>query len=276
VLIGLWVLRRAYSFHLEFGRLVMGFGTDFNATDQHGQTGIEMETGGNVDRVAFSGPLSSNVDRVAFSGPLTGNTDRVAFSGPLTGNADRVAFSGPLSGPLNKRPGRRSARFNIPGDGATTSKSNGGDEGYVEITLDVMDDSIAVHSVKPAGPGDQEDPEIALLAKDLEKKTSFGSSIIRNASARIKHVSQELKRLTSFTKRSHPGRLDRSKTGAHHALLGLKFITKTKGGADWNLVDQKFDELAVEGYLPRAHFGQCIGKSREPGVLNPRYHNESK
>jgi respiratory burst oxidase len=237
----------------------MGFGTDFNATDQHGQTGIEMETGGNVDRVAFSGPLSSNVDRVAFSGPLTGNADRVAFSGPLTGNADRVAFSGPLSGPLNKRPGRRSARFNIPGDGATTSKSNGGDEGYVEITLDVMDDSIAVHSVKPAGPGDQEDPEIALLAKDLEKKTSFGSSIIRNASARIKHVSQELKRLTSFTKRSHPGRLDRSKTGAHHALLGLKFITKTKGGADWNLVDQKFDELAVEGYLPRAHFGQCIG-----------------
>lgn len=215
----------------------MGLDTDFHAADQHGETGLHgilKEPGGNVDRVAFSGPLSSNMDR--------------------------VAFSGPLSGPLNKRPGRRSARFNIPGDGATSSKSNSGDEGYVEITLDVMDDSIAVHSVKPAGPGDQEDPEIALLAKDLEKRSSFGSSIIRNASARIKHVSQELKRLTSFTKRApYPGRLDRSKTGAHYALQGLKFITKTKGGGDWNLVEKRFDELAVDGSLSRAHFGQCIG-----------------
>jgi len=63
-----------------------------------------------------------------------------------------------------------------------------------------------------------------------------------------------------------------NKTGAHHALMGLKLITKTKGGGDWNLVDQRFDELAVDGYLSRALFGQCIDKCREPGVVIPHYH----
>jgi len=62
----------------------MGLDTDFNAADQHGETGIEKEAGGNADRVAFSGPLTSNMGRVGFSGPLTGNGDRVAFSGPLS------------------------------------------------------------------------------------------------------------------------------------------------------------------------------------------------
>uniref|UniRef100_A0A0C9S5Y5 TSA: Wollemia nobilis Ref_Wollemi_Transcript_12342_3899 transcribed RNA sequence n=1 Tax=Wollemia nobilis TaxID=56998 RepID=A0A0C9S5Y5_9CONI len=196
------------------------------AADQHGESGIEMEVPGS-ERVGFSGPMS----------------------GPM---------SGPLSGPLNKRGGKRSARFNVP-ESSATSSSGTTDEGYVEITLDVKDDTVAVHSIKPAGQ-DREDPEMTLLAKDLEKKASFGSSMMRNASARIKQYSQELRRLASVTKRTSygPEILDRTKSGAHLALKGLKFIAKSGGTAEWNRVAQKFDELAENGILPRAQFGQCI------------------
>ncbi|XP_058102675.1 respiratory burst oxidase homolog protein C-like [Magnolia sinica] len=175
--------------------------------------------------------------------------------------SDRIAFSGPLSGPLNKRGGRKSARFNIPETTNISRNSSmaGGDDAYVEITLDVRDDSVAVHSVKTAGGGASEDPEVTLLAKTLEKRSSFGSSVIRSASSRIRQVSQELKRLASITRRPSVGRFDRTKSAAAHALKGLKFISKTDGGAGWSAVDKRFDELAVNGTLPRAVFGQCIG-----------------
>ncbi|KAH8492711.1 hypothetical protein H0E87_022080 [Populus deltoides] len=166
--------------------------------------------------------------------------------------SERLAYSGPLSGPLNKRPGRKSARFSIPG--TTTSK----DEQYVEITLDVRNDSVAVHSVKAAN-GVEEDPEMALLAKGLEKRSA--SNVVRTASARIRQVSHEIKRLASFSKRPPPGRLDRSKSAAAHALKGLKFISKTDGGAGWAAVEKRFDEItaSTDGLLPRARFCECIG-----------------
>ncbi|XP_024972190.1 respiratory burst oxidase homolog protein C-like [Cynara cardunculus var. scolymus] len=181
---------------------------------------------------------------------------------------DRAAFSGPLSGPLNKRGNRKSARFNIP-DGAPGSssgsvKSNNNDD-YVEITLDVRDDSVAVHSVKTAGGADVEDPELTLLAKGLEKRSSFGSSVVRNASARIRQVSEELKRLTSFSKRQPASRLDRTKSAAAHALKGLKFISKTDGGAAWAALEKRFGDLTAttNGLLPRSLFGECIGMNKE-------------
>ncbi|KAJ0988701.1 hypothetical protein J5N97_007057 [Dioscorea zingiberensis] len=169
--------------------------------------------------------------------------------------SDRIAYSGPLSGPLNKRAGRKSARFNIPADAAPA----GDDEVYVEITLDVRDDSVAVHSVKPAGSGECEDPDVTLLARTLEKRSSFGSSVIRTASSRIRQVSQELRRLASLTMRQGPGRVERSRSAAVHALQGLKFISKTDGAAGWPAVEKRFDELAVDGSLPRTLFAQCIG-----------------
>ncbi|KAK1271049.1 hypothetical protein QJS04_geneDACA021054 [Acorus gramineus] len=184
-------------------------------------------------------------------------SDRIAFSGPL---------SGQLSGSLNKRTSKKSARFNIPGStvaggGGAVAMAGGEDEAYVEITLDVRDDSVAVHSVRPAGGGQSEDPEVTLLAKTLEKRSSFGSSVIRSASSRIKQVSQELRRLASITLRQPPaGPIDRSKSAAAHALVGLKFISKTDGAAGWSAVERRFDDLATdEGLLLRSLFGQCIG-----------------
>ena len=175
--------------------------------------------------------------------------------------ADRTAYSGPLSGPLNKRGGRKSARFNLP-DSAGGSAGGDDDQAYVEITLDVRDDSVAVHSVKAAGGGEIEDPELTLLAKGLEKRSSFrASAVVRNASSRIKQVSQELKRFASFSKKSNQaGRFDRNKSAAAHALKGLKFISKTDGGTGWAAVEKRLDDLTAGGLLPRSLFGECIGK----------------
>lgn len=167
-------------------------------------------------------------------------------------SGERAPYSGPLSGPLNKRGTRKSARFNIP------ESSSAQDEQYVEVTLDVRDDSVAVRSVKAAEM--EEDPEATLLGKGLEKRST--SKVMRNASTRIRQVSQEIKRLTSFSKRPPPpGRLDRTRTAAAHALKGLKFISKTDGGAGWAAVEKRFDEItaSTDGLLPRSRFCECIG-----------------
>ncbi|GKV45519.1 hypothetical protein SLEP1_g52590 [Rubroshorea leprosula] len=167
-------------------------------------------------------------------------------------------YSGPLSGPLNKRPGKRSPRFNLPEK----------EEQYVELTLDVRENSVTVHSVR--GTADavgcsndklEEDPELLLLAKGLEKKSSFGSSMVRNASVKLRQMGNELKRLASFSKKPPPDRFDRTKSAAAHALKGLKFISKTDGSAGWAAVEVRFDEITASngGALPRSRFGECIG-----------------
>ncbi|KAI3820625.1 hypothetical protein L1987_08173 [Smallanthus sonchifolius] len=179
--------------------------------------------------------------------------------------ADRKSFSGPL----NKRGTRKSARFNVPEDSgssiASGSVRSGNNDDYVEITLDVVDDTVAVHSVKAAGGGDVEDPELTLLAKGLEKRTTLGASVVRNASARIRQVSEELRKLTSFSRRPPAGRYDRTKSAATHALKGLKFISKNDGAAAWAALEKRFDELTVNttGLLPRALFGECIGMNKD-------------
>ncbi|KAF9620497.1 hypothetical protein IFM89_013114 [Coptis chinensis] len=191
-------------------------------------------------------------------------------------NSETESDGIPHSGPLNKKGGRKSARFIVPettktvrsGSSSSFSRSSVAvdQEDYVEITLDVRDDSVAVHSVKTAGGADMnEDPEVTLLARTLEKRTSFGSSVVRTASSRIKQVSQELKRLASLTRRPSGARFDRTKSAAAHALKGLKFISKTDGGAGWAAVEKRFNDLtaSTNGILPRSLFGECIGMNRE-------------
>jgi respiratory burst oxidase len=176
----------------------------------------------------------------------------VPHSGPLTnkpGGRKSARFAESVSAPLSAPPPRASAR-------AAT------DDDYVEITLDVRDDSVAVHSVKPAAGGD--DSDVTLLARTLEKRSSsFGHAVIRNASSRIKQVSQELRRLASVNRRggaAGPRGVDRSKSGAAHALKGLKFISKTDGAAGWPAVERRFDDEARDGLLHRSKFGKVIGK----------------
>ncbi|KAK5777274.1 respiratory burst oxidase homolog protein C-like isoform X1 [Gossypium arboreum] len=174
--------------------------------------------------------------------------------------SEKVPHSGPLSGPLNKKvaAGKKTAHFNIP------DSSSSKDDRYVEITLDVTADSVAVQSVKAANGGDlQEDPELSLLAKGLEKK----SNVVRNASAKIRQVGHELKRLTSFSKK--PARFDRTKSAAAHALMGLKFISKNECGHGWEAVEKRFDDITASnnGVLPRSRFGECIGMESKEFAL---------
>ncbi|KAK8447781.1 hypothetical protein SEVIR_8G151700v4 [Setaria viridis] len=182
----------------------------------------------------------------------------------------------PHSGPLSKKTGaRKSARFaesvsaplSAPPPRASPSATD--DDDYVEITLDVRDDSVAVHSVKPAAHGGAggEDPDVTLLARTLENRrsSSYGHNVIRNASSRIKQVSQELRRLASINRHGGGGRtLDRSKSAAAHALKGLKFISKAEGAKGWEAVEERFDKLAPNGLLHRSKFGQCMTGMREP------------
>lgn len=147
----------------------------------------------------------------------------------------RVGFSGPMSGPLvtsNKKSSKKSARF-----------KDQEDEDFVEITLDVRDDTVSVQNIRGG------DPETALLASRLEKRPS-------SLSVRLRQVSQELKRMTSSKKFD---RVDRTKSGAARALKGLKFMTKNVGTEGWSQVEKRFHELAVEGKLPKTRFSQCIG-----------------
>ncbi|KAI4343526.1 hypothetical protein L6164_010865 [Bauhinia variegata] len=151
---------------------------------------------------------------------------------------ERVGHSGPLKKELDE-------------DGGS----------YVEVTMDIHGDSVALHSIKTvAGSEIGEDEKLGLLGKGLEKKTSFGPSLIRNASIRMKQVSQELKRFASFSKRVPSRHNDRTKSAAVHGLKGLsalkelKFINKTDDGAGWAEVEKQFDKLTAttHGYLPRS------------------------
>ncbi|KAF9607549.1 hypothetical protein IFM89_036911 [Coptis chinensis] len=179
------------------------------------------------------------------------------------------------SGPLNKRWSRKnSVKFSnllAPPSTTTTTSGNNMDGDVIEITLDVRDDSVAVHSVKTAN--DVEDPEMTLLAKSITDKafekrsSSLGSSALRSASIRIK---QELNRLASFTSSSSASankkRYDRTKSAARHALKGLKFIThKTDAAAAWLAIEKRFHDSTAStgGLLPRALFGECIGMNKE-------------
>lgn len=103
-------------------------------------------------------------------------------------------------------------------------------EDYVEITLEMRDETIS--TMKP--------------------KATLRSVL----SGRLKTMVKSL----SFTSR----RLDRSKSsGAMFALRGLRFIAKNDAvGRGWDEVAKRFDELAVEGMLPKSKFGRCIGKRR--------------
>lgn len=199
-------------------------------------------------------------------------SDRATFSGPILG----LATGGNVS---KKRASKKSARFNLPpeitmaktystGSSAAASApplAAADNDDYVEITLDIRDDSVAVHSVTQGADGGHEDPELALLAKrTLESKSaSFRSFLFNNAS--IKQVSQELKRVLSRRPSTNAGgsRFDRNKSAAAHALKGLKFITTKTGasGNGWSPVEKRFNDLTAssDGLLHRSQFAECIG-----------------
>ncbi|XP_062204742.1 respiratory burst oxidase homolog protein B-like [Phragmites australis] len=160
-----------------------------------------------------------------------------------SGQAENGGGAGP---PALRSGSRRSTRFKDENE-------------YVEVTLDVGDDdAVAVRSVKNvAGGGDLQ--EVALL-----ERPPPGSG---GLSSKLKAARAELRRVTS-AKRAVPlsallrgdrRRLDRSTTGAARALRGLQFLNQAAVTQGWPVVEKRFHRLAVDGFLIRSRFGQCIG-----------------
>ncbi|KAG4391512.1 hypothetical protein GLYMA_05G198700v4 [Glycine max] len=149
-------------------------------------------------------------------------------------------------------------------DSGTKSQAEAEGQHYVEVTMDIHRDSVALHSVKTVAAGvdmvEEEGDKLGLMGKRLEKKTTFGASVVQSAANRMK----QLKRLASFSKPA-PKHFERTKSAVGHALTGLKFISKTDGGAGWGEVEKQFNKLTATtgGYLPRALFAQCLGLNKE-------------
>nr|WOW72678.1 ferric reductase [Mangifera indica] len=157
--------------------------------------------------------------------------------------SNRVGYSGPLSGPIISTGKKNSSKKN--------SARFKDDDRYVEITLDIHDDSVSVQNIRGGGS------ETAYLASRLERKAS-SSSLGSQLSIKLRQVSRELKRMTSSRRFN---KVDRSKSGAARALKGLQFMSSNKniGSEGWSQVELRFQELAVNGLLPKSSFGQCIG-----------------
>jgi len=160
-----------------------------------------------------------------------------------------------------------------PDSGTKSQGEEAEGQHYVEVTMDIHRDSVALHSVKTVAADDvdmveeeeEEGDKLGLMGKKrLEKKTSFGASVVQSAANRMK----QLKRLASFSKPA-PKHFERTKSAVGHALTGLKFISKTDGGAGWVEVEKRFHKLTAttDGYLPRALFAQCLGTKPHPSCF---------
>ncbi|KAH6804324.1 respiratory burst oxidase protein F [Perilla frutescens var. frutescens] len=120
------------------------------------------------------------------------------------------------------------------------------------------------------------------------KLLQFSQELKAEALAKAKQFSQELRRfswshghasrilagvggggnggldsaLAARAMRRQRAQLDRTRSGAHKALQGLKFISnssKNNRVDAWNEVQINFEKFAKDGYLHRADFAQCIG-----------------
>ncbi|KAJ4951003.1 hypothetical protein NE237_027835 [Protea cynaroides] len=160
-------------------------------------------------------------------------------------------------------------------------------EEYVELTLDFQDDeTIVLRSVEPGSSFDIEpDARSTSRSPTMRRSTStrlyqFSQELKAEAVAKAKQLSQRFSRgrgksfsssqngrtpvfdsaLAARALRKQRAELDRTKSGAHKALRGLRFISIRKDGDGWAQVENNFEKLAKEdGFLQRSDFGQCIG-----------------
>ncbi|OQU87480.1 hypothetical protein SORBI_3003G287400 [Sorghum bicolor] len=65
--------------------------------------------------------------------------------------------------------------------------------------------------------------------------------------------------LAARAARRQRAQLDRTRSGAHKALRGLRFISSNKANNAWMEVQANFDRLACDGFLSRSDFAECIG-----------------
>ncbi|PON39891.1 Respiratory burst oxidase [Parasponia andersonii] len=95
-------------------------------------------------------------------------------------------------------------------------------------------------------------------ARVLSASASSSATPVQNGAAGAGFDSA----LAARALRKQRAQLDRTRSGAHKALRGLKFIStnsKTNGVDAWNEVEKNFEKFAKDGFLYRSDFAQCIG-----------------
>lgn len=187
--------------------------------------------------------------------------------------------------------------------GSAARGSDDGEE-FVEVTLDLQDDdTIVLRSVEPAAapeidsstaPGSAgESRSPSIRRSSSHRLLQFSQELRAEAVARARQFSHDLRAELKRFSRSHSrasasssapavdpaiesalaaraarrqrALLDRTRSGAHKALRGLRFISSSSSKPDanaWNEVLLNFDRLARDGFLFRSDFAQCIGPIR--------------
>ncbi|XP_068662127.1 respiratory burst oxidase homolog protein E-like [Aristolochia californica] len=138
---------------------------------------------------------------------------------------------------------------------------------FVEVTLEIDDDSIVVCGVTPSTG---EDPRGSSAGNGFFSRSSSVTSRIRrkfpwlrSSSSRSMSSAVEEQTISARDARKMQARLDRTRASAQRALKGLRFISKTTDTVDtaelWETVESRFDSLATDGLLSRDDFAECIG-----------------
>ncbi|KAL0298080.1 UNVERIFIED_CONTAM: Respiratory burst oxidaseprotein A [Sesamum angustifolium] len=155
------------------------------------------------------------------------------------------------------------------------------------INIDGNDVISGITGVETPAPASASTSRSTTMRRSTSNKLlQFSQELKAEALAKAKQFSQELRRfswshghasrilsgtggcssgldsaLAARAMRRQRAQLDRTRSGAHKALQGLKFISncKTNRIDAWNEVQSNFEKLAKDGYLYRADFAQCIG-----------------
>ena len=106
------------------------------------------------------------------------------------------------------------------------------------------------------------------FSQDLTKR--FGRTHSRAESQGQQPTSGIESALAARAARRQRAQLDRTRSGAHKALRGLRFISSNKANNAWMEVQANFDRLACDGFLSRADFAECIGTDTPRGLPSAR------
>ncbi|KNA16630.1 hypothetical protein SOVF_087510 isoform A [Spinacia oleracea] len=108
-----------------------------------------------------------------------------------------------------------------------------------------------------------------LKAEISKAKQSFSAQLTKRFSGKFLNYSPSMKgsdavvdpAIAARNRRKQLAQLNRTRSGAHRALKGLRFISN-KGSASCSEVESNFEKLAKDGFLYRTDFAKCIGMEK--------------
>ncbi|XP_042466950.1 putative respiratory burst oxidase homolog protein H isoform X1 [Zingiber officinale] len=110
---------------------------------------------------------------------------------------------------------------------------------------------------------DQTDPATEPLPDNASRRT--GSFLSRHSSAKVGfgnsfRIGSSRKSPGGAGRPNPQSKMARMTSRAQTGIRGLQFLDKTSGGSGgWEAVEKRFEQLAVDGRLPKENFGRCIG-----------------